>query len=343
MPGLTRVRELLVVELLGGLGDLLLALPAVHALARAQPGAAVRVLTFEPGAQLLRNDPHVAEVVAIDDHGPGAARTALERQLDRRPADVVISTTAYDGIAELIGSRVEHSVTNLWRDPPADELVDLRFLRLLHADGLVRAEDLELPPRVWLTESERQAGALLADELLGRRVDGLLASSPVLLLPDAGMPIKRWPELRWHELARRIGAAGRSAVVLSRDRPELSDALRSLAGALVVPPLPLREVAALAAALAGRGGVAVVGDTGPGRLAAAVGLPVVSVFGPTAAARYGLRSPVHVNLQGLPGCEHRRPAAITEQCCWWSGHCPLDSTGPACMAAVSVDEVVGCL
>ena len=41
-------------------GDVLLVLPAVHALARSHPGAEVTVLTFAPGDVLLAHDPLVA-------------------------------------------------------------------------------------------------------------------------------------------------------------------------------------------------------------------------------------------------------------------------------------------
>ena len=37
------------VDLLGGIGDLLMLLPAVHGLARRNPGARLRVLTHDPG------------------------------------------------------------------------------------------------------------------------------------------------------------------------------------------------------------------------------------------------------------------------------------------------------
>ena len=57
-----RFREILVVDLLGGLGDLCMVLPAVHALRRRNPAAALRVLTHAPGADLLRTDPAVTEV-----------------------------------------------------------------------------------------------------------------------------------------------------------------------------------------------------------------------------------------------------------------------------------------
>jgi ADP-heptose:LPS heptosyltransferase len=97
--------------------------------------------------------------------------------------------------------------------------------------------------------------------------------------------------------------------------------------------MDLRGLAALFAALGARGGTVVGPDTGPLRVAAAVGARTVGLFGPTAAARYGLPPPA-VDLQGLPDCPHRRPTAITEQVCWWEAHCPLSTAGPACMADV---------
>jgi ADP-heptose:LPS heptosyltransferase len=87
--------------------------------------------------------------------------------------------------------------------------------------------------------------------------------------------------------------------------------------------------------------VVVGGDTGPVRLAAAAGAPTVGLFGPTLASRYGQRpADGHLALQGLPGCEVRRPTAITEQECWWSAACPLTGGPAACMRDVHVDDVV---
>ncbi|MDQ3284614.1 MAG: hypothetical protein M3P92_02700, partial [Actinomycetota bacterium] len=56
-------RKTLFVELLGGLGDALISLQAIQALARSYPEARLTVLTFEPGGELLENDPLIHEVV----------------------------------------------------------------------------------------------------------------------------------------------------------------------------------------------------------------------------------------------------------------------------------------
>lgn len=322
---MTPPRNVLVVELLGGLGDVLMVLPAVHALARSHPHAAVRVLTFRPGDQLLAADPYVAEVVGVDRGPDGTARAAVARELARRPYDLVVTTTRYDGIGELCATAAR-AVTDLWRRPPPTERVDRRFLRLLRADGVIHPAYADLPVRVHLTAAERAAGraALPAGD------------RPVLLVPDSGMRVKEWPADRWAALAARVAAAGHP--VLSVPAPGRSG---PVPGIRSLPATDLRGLAAVFAAAAGRDGTVVGGDTGPLRLAAAVGARTVGLFGPTLATRYGLaQGGGAVDLQGRPDCPVRRPLAISEQDCWWTAACPLTGGGPpACLADLTVDAV----
>ena len=311
VAGVADVAEVLVVDLLGGIGDLVMVLPSLRGLARRHPRAAVRVLTHAPGATLLDPDPDVAEVRAVR---KGTERAAVVAELERRPPDLVVSTTRYDGIAEEIERRVPRSVTDLWRRPPPDEPVARRYHRILTAEGLVRGR--YAPPRLHLTAQERSAGRHLLTSLLPAR-----DAAPVVLVPDAGMAVKRWPHQ--DRLAAELTRRGVPVLVLGRD----------------VPPTSLRELAALFAAVGRRGGVVVGADTGPVRVAAAAGARTVGLFGPTVAARYGL-DPPSVDLQGLPGCPHRRPTAITEQVCWWHAACPLAGDGPACMADLTPTAVL---
>jgi len=311
-----RVGEILVVELLGGIGDTLLALPAVHALARAHPRAAVRVLTFRPGEELLAADPCVAEAVGVA-KGPGAARAAVARQLaDRRP-DLAVTTTTYDGIPALLAASSRRAVADLWRSPPPDERVDRRFLRLLAADGLVDPADVDLPLRVHLDPGELAAARSVLTEPV-----------PLVLLPGAGMPVKRWPPERWEALATSYAG------------PVVTVAGEPVPGARELPPLGLRELAAVLAVAAERGGAAVGADTGPVRLAAAVRCPAVALYGPTLAARYGLTGPHTRSPQGLPDCDVRVPADFTRQQCWWSARCPYTGGAAACMADIGVAAVL---
>ncbi|HEX6501520.1 MAG TPA: glycosyltransferase family 9 protein [Micromonosporaceae bacterium] len=323
-----RYRDILVVDLLGGLGDLILVLPAVHALARRNPGARLRVLTHQPGAALLTTDPTVTEVVTPDHDRPGAERDAVRRELARRPPDLAISTTRYDGIPAILDAGAGRAVTDLWRRPPADELVDRRYLRILRDEGLIEDADLAVPARVYPTPRE------LADA--DAALDALLPGDPrppVVLVPGAGMAVKRWPVERWVGLAQGLTARGVEVLAVSGDGCEVP-------GARCLPPTTVRGLAAYFAVVARRGGVVVGGDTGPSRVAVAAGARAVGLFGPTLATRYGLDPRPAVNLQGLPGCPVRRPTAITEQRCWWHASCPLSPEGPACMAALSTTDVL---
>lgn len=304
--------RILVVDLLGGLGDMIMLLPSLHALAEAHPGAGLTVLTHAPSDVLLAHDPAVTRTLTT---AKGTERDAVARALDAHRPDLVVTTTRFDGIGDLVddwaAARGARSVSNLWRRPPPDELVGHRYQRILAAEGVIAS--VVRDPVVVLTDAERAAGR--AD------LDGV--ASPVVLVPDAGMAVKRWPQRRWVELARRLAP-----------RPVL--AVSPVDGATTLPPTDLRRLAARFAAVAERDGVVVGPDTGPVRLAAAAGARTVGLFGPTAATRYGLEA--GENLQGLPGCAHRRPTAITEQVCWWHAECPL-ATEPACLVDIDAARV----
>ncbi|GAA4849066.1 hypothetical protein GCM10023201_46450 [Actinomycetospora corticicola] len=296
----------LVVDLLGGLGDLIMVLPAIHALRDADPDGELVVLTHAPGAVLLDRDPAVTAVRTAEKH---AERPAVGTGLAELAPDLVVTTTRFDGIGDLIdadaAARGTRAVTNLWRSPPADELVGERYQRILAAEGVISGPPR--PPRIVLGDDEQVAEP---------------EPGTVVLVPDAGMAVKRWPW--WRDLVASLG-----------DRPVV--AVTPVAGVPTWEPTDLRGLAARFAAVGRAGGVVVGGDTGPVRMAAAVGAPTVALFGPTLASRYGLEE--GRNLQGHPDCPVRRPTAITEQECWWEAACPFSTTGPACLEALPAADV----
>ncbi|XTZ16712.1 glycosyltransferase family 9 protein [Micromonospora echinospora] len=331
-----RPAEILVVDLLGGIGDLLMLLPSIHGLARRNPDARLRVLTHDPGAGLLRVDPAVAEVRTPRHGWPGAERAAVVEALAARRPDLAVTTTRYDGIPDLLLASGARCVTDLWRRPPPDEPVGARYLRLLHAEGLLTRADLDAPARVHLPASVRAAGEDTVDRLVAAARRPVAA--PVVLVTDAGMAVKRWPDRSWRTLAGRLAALGHPVLTV---RSPGGEEHRAVGGdddppGVPLPPGDLTTLAGQFAAVARRGGVVVGPDTGPLRLAAAAGAVTVGLFGPTDARRYGVGG---VDLQGLPDCPHRRATAITEQPCWWEARCPLDATGPACMADLDVNRV----
>ena len=319
--------RILVVELLGGLGDVLLALPAISALSRTH-GVPVDVVTFTPGDVLLRHHPAVGRVVATSDHAEGAPRRLVAQVLREGAYDLVVTTTAYDGIADLCAGAAPRSATNLWRGAPDGELIDRRFLSILADEGVVAPAYADEPLRVVLHEGERAQGR--------RVLDGLASRPAVVLVPRSGMRVKEWGDGRYAALAAELRAQGLDVLMSALDpAPALAPYAR-------LPPGDLRALAAVLAAVGERGGAVVGGDTGPVRLASAVGTPAVALFGPTSAGRYGLSGANAVNLQGWPGCPVRLPSAITEQECWWSARCPYATT-PRCLDDLSLPAVLAAL
>ncbi len=104
------MNQILFVELLGEIGDVLIALAAIQALGRSYPDAKLTVLTFA-GGELLTTDPliHRGEIVQ-----KGQARGAIETLLSQQTYDLIVSDANYDGIDQIIHlSDADRVVTNL--------------------------------------------------------------------------------------------------------------------------------------------------------------------------------------------------------------------------------------
>jgi ADP-heptose:LPS heptosyltransferase len=157
---------------------------------------------------------------------------------------------------------------------------------------------------------------------------------------SGGRPIKQWHPARFGEAVGQLAAALGAAVVLTgtrEDRP-LVDAARAAlpAGTPAIDlagPLDLLMLAAVLRRLA----IYVTGDTGPMHLAAAMGTPLVAVFGVSDPARYAPLAPhrriVRIDLPCSPCNRVRLPP---ERC---RGHVPdcLEGIGAGMVAQAGFD------
>lgn len=133
-------------------------------------------------------------------------------------------------------------------------------------------------------------------------VQARLGASYVLLNPGAAWPNKRWPPDRFGALAAAVRErhGARSLVLWGPGEEPLAAAVADAsAGAAEVAP---RTTIADLFALARDARLMVSGDTGPLHVAAAVGTPVVSLFGPTHPDRNGPWNPRDVALSRNQGC-----------------------------------------
>ncbi|MFQ4144941.1 glycosyltransferase family 9 protein [Chlorogloeopsis sp. ULAP02] len=324
------MRKILFVELLGGIGDVLIALGAIQALSRSDPTAELTVLTFPPGGELLETDRLIHRVVYAE---PGKAKQSAIELLTREKFDLIVSDTNYDDIdvetrnfACLSGA--SQVVTNLWRQPPQDERVGDRFLQILLSEGLIK-KDAVKPAQVHLTPTELNKAQKLFHHL--RR-------PLVFFCSDAGMAIKRWSEVNFITLGKILQQRWGATVIVPVGS-NLNQSTNIVEGigkeAQILPRGKLRDLAAALACA----DLVVASDTGPARIAAALNVPTITLFGPSWHGRYG-QPPPHVNLQGYPECPERNISNFTVQECWYSGICPLDKGWQSCMEEISVDEVL---
>jgi ADP-heptose:LPS heptosyltransferase len=146
----------------------------------------------------------------------------------------------------------------------------------------------------------------------GRTSDDAFA----LINPGAGWPNKRWPPEWFGVIADRLRANhGLASVVLWGPGEEAlaRTVVESSRGAArLAPPTGIGDMIVLARAAS----LLVSGDTGPLHIAAAVGTPIVGIYGPTSPARNGPWNPADLCVSRFDACHcHHRRRCRLPVCC----------------------------
>lgn len=310
------MNRMLFVELLGGIGDLIFALPAIEALKQSHPNACLDVLTFAPGGELLVKDPRVDRVLFARRKGDLDAETLVRQDvadaLASRYYDLIISDSRHSGIHELIEARAtSRVVTQLWQGAGRDEPIASLFLRRLREERVIDPSADRPAARLFLSGDEYRAAIAVWAQL------GVDPERVVVLNPHCGSAVKQWPLDHFVTLGRCLDNEGFTVALLAGDAPDLAWSIaRLIPSARFVPRLSLRLTAACLAGAA----LVVSGDSGLAHLANVVGAPVLAIYGPTWAGRYGVAEP-SIDLQTPFDCPERRPMNFTVQRCWYSGQC----------------------
>jgi heptosyltransferase-2 len=138
-------------------------------------------------------------------------------------------------------------------------------------------------------------------------------------------PAKLWASARIAELAMRLEARGVHPVLLgSPGARGLADAVQAAAAA-PIRTLVGRDHTNLLPALVAEFDALVSADSGPAHIAAAVGVPAVTLFGPTDPR---LTAPLGADQQVIWRQPHCAPCFLRE--------CPIDHR---CLEAIEVSEV----
>ncbi|MCA1586158.1 MAG: glycosyltransferase family 9 protein [Acidobacteria bacterium] len=156
----------------------------------------------------------------------------------------------------------------------------------------------------------------VADEVSAAAARSGDAGRFVLLNPGGGWPNKRWPPVRFGELAARLRDEQRlpSFVLWGKGDAALADQVVAHAdgAATSLPVTTIGDVLAVSS----RAALMVSGDTGPLHLAAAVETPIVGIYGPTWPSRNGPWhvSDVTVSRADRCQCHHKRQCQRRSRC-----------------------------
>ncbi len=323
-------REILIIKP-SSLGDIIDALPAVGAIRRRFPSARISWLVKSEWAAILKGHRAIDEVIAVPFRWMGIP--PLIRAVRKRPFDLVVDLqgllrSAILGYATKASVRIGFAAaregapwfyTDRVSIPEGTvHAVDrcLRVSRALGCDG--DAIDFDIPSSAEIATGVRR---LLSQS-------GLSNPAPFAVIhPTARWESKKWEPARFAALADWLIREKKLPIVFVGGKGEHEEVGRilqqmkqpaiNLAGKTTLPEL---------AELIRQARFFISNDSGPMHLAAAVGTPVLALFGPTDPRKIGPYGAGHTVIRketGCFGCGRNRCVR-----------------GNECMKAISVDEVI---
>jgi len=287
-------RNILVLDF-GQLGDVVMSLPALHAVRARFPQARISVAAGRAAAQVVEMSGAADVTLPVDRvgllKGPklrAVVRIAqLVREVRRARFDFVIDLRSFSE-TNLLGylsgaplrlfsprqSRSLDFLSNFRPPPPREDLnkhwVD-RYVDLLAPLGI--GEVPRVPRLRTHNQDDEAVERILREHHAGR--DGPLVG----VFPGAGSQDRRWPLLRFAEVAAMLEQNDGARIVLfagPEEQAMVHEArTRFSAATIYLDRLTLSQLASAAARLA----VFVSNDTGPMHVAAAVGTPIVMLLG----------------------------------------------------------------
>ena len=325
------------------IGDLVMVLAAIADVRAAAPAAEITLVVGDWNADVARSIPGISQVETVSAAwlargGGGLALPALltrARQWRGRRFDLAINfepDIRSNLMVAAAGARWTAGYRSGGGGPLLDQALDYRPSEHT-SDNARRLVAAVLPgagrgePTALLTvpdDHRRRAGTLFADR----------AGPLIAMHVPGGRLVKQWDPHRFATVARSLIQQRGAHIVLTgspADKDLIGPVRQALPADRVIDVSSDPDLLSVAAILE-QCELMITGDTGPMHLAAAVGTPIVAVFGPSDPARYAPRGPldqvIRVDLPCAPCNRIRLP--------------PARCTGriPDCLALVLPDRVL---
>jgi lipopolysaccharide heptosyltransferase I len=308
---------------LSSIGDIVHALPAAAALAETFPHAQIDWVVEKRYALLLDGNPHLHRTLVLDTLGWRKHLTSSATWHEMRSGVDDLRQTQYDAALDFQGlwksavvtwlsrARERVGLAGPWlREPGAGVLYTQRVSPRQHVhvveENLALAERLgaSVPPRQnWqfpLPQNKED------DACVEKQLAALRSEKFVIINPGGGWRSKCWSPENYTALIQSW-ARDRSEPVLLTGSPAEEPLILEILRCVESPwaryfPTTLVQFIALAR----RASLFIGGDTGPLHLAAAVGTPIVGIFGPTDPVRNGPFAADDIALSNRGPINHTR-------------------------------------
>ena len=302
---LDQVRRALVIKLRHH-GDVLLAAPVFSVLKNAVPGCEIDALVYGDTVPMLAGHPAIARILTIDRgwkkqglRRQAAAEAGLLAQLRQRRYDLVVHLSVHTRGAWLVRLlRPRWSVAP--RRPDAGRFWHGSFSHHYAAQShsYRHTVDTNLDAMRALgvpVDPDRAKVVLVPGAAAEARVDALLAQQGLAsqgfihLHPASRWGFKCWPAERVALLCEALAPGGLPLVLTCAPDAKERDLVAAVRAAARVPTIDLSGALSLKelAALTARARLFVGVDSAPMHIAAAMGTPVVAIFGPSGDKEWG--------------------------------------------------------
>ena len=269
------------------MGDVILSTPVIKNIRQAYPNSYIAFMCRPYTREILESNPYLDEVIVYDKYGKHKSflsslrfsfilrRKRFDWALILHPTNRVHMATFFAGIKvragwnRKMGFLLTHKLAHTKQLGEKHELeYTLDLLKLVNVP--VKHKDMFFPLKdnslIYIKSALYKHGVSDSDKI-------------IVFHPSASCPSKRWPEEYFIELIRLIKSEFnfKMVVVSSREEAQYADKIVNKFADII--DMRGRLTLSQLGALIKRAAILISNDSGPVHIAAALGTPVVSIFG----------------------------------------------------------------